>query len=62
MDLESCECCGVVFDLDRIDVEDIYGKYGEIIQDLARWDYATGQYQPFANCPACDHEIIIRRY
>jgi hypothetical protein len=58
MKLISCESCGVVLDLDRLDFPSHWWtEDGEVDTTKAIWDSDTMSYVPFIRCPVCNSEV-----
>jgi hypothetical protein len=56
MNFISCEDCGVILDLGRIEVPSMEGKNGEINDKTAGWRGRS--YEPKITCPVCKAEIF----
>lgn len=58
MNLASCECCGIVYDKQRIPIPNIYedDDYCVIDTSKAKWDGDT--HQAIFKCPNCLLEIL----
>lgn len=61
MKLYSCDNCGTVLDLDKINVPDLdYYRYLESIpSNKFEWDSYTDDYLPIITCPSCKERIKI---
>lgn len=59
MNLISCDHprCGVVLDLDKIDIPEIYNDDDCVIEDNAYW--SGSDYLPKIKCPACGRFIKL---
>ena len=59
MKLISCETCGIVLDLDKVEFpENYWDEDGSIDTNKAIWDSRTMSHVPFIRCPVCQSEII----
>ena len=56
MNLISCQYCGVVIDVDRIEEPDIWDDDNEVIDKNCIWIYCVG-FESAINCPCCDEKI-----
>jgi len=56
MNLISCENCGVVLDLSRIEKPDIEDEDGGVNRDVAAW--VCGDFVPTIVCPCCQGSIL----
>jgi len=56
MNLISCENCGVVLDLSRIEKPDIVDEDGNINTEIAAW--VARDYVPTIVCPCCRDRIL----
>ena len=55
--LISCDECGVVLDLDKLTVPDIFLEDGCIDTNVAVWD--GEHYVPIVQCPVCNSKIMV---
>lgn len=55
MNLKSCECCGVVIDIDRLKFPNIENNDGSIDTTKAIWN--GDEFIPKVNCPICEYPI-----
>jgi hypothetical protein len=54
MKVVSCNCCGVVLDLDKLPVPQV-GL--DVDYETCRWDNAKGEFIPYSKCPVCKSNI-----
>lgn len=57
MNLVSCEYCGVVVDIDRLDFPDINEGTDSLVDDKAAWD--GEKYVSSLPCPVCKTDKAI---
>lgn len=56
MNIISCEGCGVVLDLGRINAPNMEDKDGNINNETASW--RNSNYEPKIACPVCKTKIF----
>lgn len=58
--LVSCERCGVVLDVERLQFPDdiFFSGSIEIDRKKAAWNEATSEHEPFVPCPVCGEPIF----
>ena len=56
MNLISCENCGVVLDLSRIEMPEIEDEDWVVNRDVAAW--VNRDYVPTIMCPCCQSRIL----
>ena len=54
MKLKSCDNCGVVLDLDKIEIPSIYDPSG-LVNSNAVWD--GDKFLPTFDCPVCQEKV-----
>ena len=55
MKLKSCDNCGVVLDLDKINFPALYTKEGCIVGEAV---WVGDEYKSATSCPVCQERII----
>lgn len=55
--LISCDECGVVLDLDKLTVPNIFLEDGCIDTNVAMWD--GEHHAPTVQCPVCNSKIML---
>lgn len=56
MEIKSCDNCGVLLDVKKLNFPNIYDKEGNIDNKKAEWDGAG--FVPFVYCPVCKSKIL----
>lgn len=61
MNLTSCDNCGVVLDLNKLDFPvDIYDDNGTVNEEFAEW--AGYEFAPKTKCPICGESILKEEF
>jgi hypothetical protein len=59
MKLITCYNCGIVLNLDAIEIPDIVNDDGTIDKDNAIWNSIKCKFLPIIFCPVCKNEIEV---
>lgn len=58
MNLISCDNCGVVLDVGKLDFP-VFDPYDlRDVDELFAWDKDRGEWVPTVHCPVCDEKIL----
>jgi hypothetical protein len=59
MNLISCDNCGVVLDVGKLDFpQGLDPSHPPDVDELFAWDKDRGEWVPTVHCPVCDEKIL----
>ena len=62
MRLKSCDNCGIVLDISKIEIpnkDKMYDENAETNYEFANWSSSKQCIVPMIRCPVCKSEILI---